>query len=147
MILDVLPNGHFKVDEIVKLLEKHTAKKPVVDLDFLVDNMPLMNEARNYTVKIVQKDENGEWYSPAHVVAVIQNTRDLEVLKDAIRKTNKRIHGTTPEPEKKVRAITTAVDDLDGERAVNRRNTKSRAAYGKKMASGRLTVEKSEDVA
>lgn len=147
MILDKLPANHFKVTEICELLKKHTAKEPIVDLEFLANNLAYMQQARNYTIKLVQKDAEGNWYSPNHVVAVVETPLDLEMLKDAIRKTYKRIKNTVPEPEKKVKAITTAVDDLAGSTETARINTKSKAKYGSKMKGGELTVEKVEDVA
>lgn len=147
MILDKLPANHFKTTQIVKLLEKHTATEPVVDLEFLANNLDCMQVARNYTIKLVQKNAKGEWYSPNHVVAVVETPLDLELLKDAIRKAYKRVKNKIPEPEKQVHAITTAVDDLAGSTERARVNTKSKAKYGKKMESGELTVEKVEDAA
>lgn len=139
MILDKLPNGHFKVDEIVNMLKKHTAKKPIVDLQFLVDNIKYMNSARNYTIKIVKQEKDGSITPLNHVVAVIENARDLEVLKDEIKKTYKRITKKEAEPEKKVVAITTQVDDLAGSSPTARINKNSKAVYGAKMESGKGT--------
>lgn len=139
MILDKLPNGHYKVDEIVNMLKKHTAKNPVLDLQFLVDNIPYMNSARNYTVKIVKKEKDGTIKPLNHVVAVVETPRDLEVFKDEIKKAYKRITKKEVSPEKKVVAITTQIDDLKGSTPTARVNQNSDAAYGKRMESGRGT--------
>ncbi len=147
MIIDKLPASHYTVDEVVKMLEKHTKANPVVDLDFLVNNLDVMNTARNFTIKLVQKDGNGKLYSPYHIVAVVQNNRDFEVLKDAIKKAKKRVDHVDVKPEEKVNKITTQVDDLAGSTPTARINTKSKAKYGSKMKGGELTVEKAEDVA
>lgn len=143
MILDKLPNNHFKVEEIVKVLKKHAAKNPVVDLQFLMDNLQFMDTARNYTIKLVKKDEKtGEAKSLGHVVVVVEKPLDLEVLKDEIKKTYKRVTGQFVEPEKKVVAKTTQVDDLDGGNSDIRVNKKSKAAYGKKIETGDVVVDK-----
>lgn len=143
MILDKLPNNHFKVEEIVKVLKKHTAKNPVVDLQFLMDNLQFMDTARNYTIKLVKKDaKTGEVKSFGHVVVVVEKNLDLELLKDEIKKTYKRVTGQFVEPEKKVVAKTTQVDDLNGSNSDIRINKKSKAAYGKKIESGDMVVDK-----
>lgn len=143
MILDKLPNNHFKVEEIVKVLRKHTAKKPTVDLPFLMNNLKYMDTARNYTIKLAQKDAtSGEYTYPLHVVAVVETNLDLEVLKDEIKKANLRVTGEFVEPEKKVRAVTTQVDDLDGATEGIRANKKSKATYGQKIESGDKVVDK-----
>lgn len=147
MILDKLPNGFFKVDEIVNVLKKHTAKKPIFDLEQIVNDMDYMQTARNFRLGTVkQNQKTGEWYSDTSVYAVIENNRDLEVLKDEIRKTYKRVKGETPEPEKKVRKVSTQIDDLDSLDPQPRVNTKSKSKYGEKMKSGKLTNQDAGDM-
>lgn len=142
MILDKLPNNHFKVEEIVKVLKKHTAKNPVVDLPFLMDNIQFMDTARNYTIKLVKKEKSGEVSSLGHVVAVVEDNLGLEILKKEIKDTYKRVTGKYVEPEKKVVAKTTQVDDLNGATSDIRINKDSDAVYGKKIKSGIVTVDK-----
>lgn len=142
MILDKLPNGHWSVDDIIKVLKKHTAKNPVVDLQFLKDNLGFMDTARNYTIKLVKKNDDGEIESIGHVVAVVATNLELELLKDEIKKTYKRVTGKLEEPEKKVVAKTTTIDDLEGGTSDVRINKKSNASYGQKMESGVIDVSK-----
>lgn len=141
MILDKLPNNHFKVEEIIKVLKKHTAKKPTVDLQDLMNNLKYMDTARNYSIGLM-KEKDGKFERFGHVVAVIETDLDLQLLKNEIKQTYKRITGKLIEPEKKVVAKTTAVNDLEGETEALRVNKKSKAAYGKKIESGDVVVDK-----
>lgn len=141
MILDKLPQNHFKVEEIVKVLKKHTAKKPTIDLQFMMDHLKYTDTARNFTVPVMTQGKDGKWESKGHVVAVIENAHDLEVLRWEVKETYKRITGEFVEPEKKVEAVTTSVDDLAGGTPEARPNKKSKAKYGKKIESGSLTVD------
>lgn len=136
-----LPAGHISTETAIKLIEKHTTKKPLVDLPFLVSNIPYMNSGHNYTIKLMQKNDDGEYYSATHVVAVVRTDRDLENLKYAIKEAVKRTTGCIVEPEKKVRTITTQVDDKQGSTEKARVNKKSKIKYGSKMESGSATVE------
>lgn len=142
MILDKLPNGHWSVEKIINVLKKHTAKKPVVDLQDLMYNLQFMDTARNYTIGLMKETEDGKFERFGHVVAVVETNLDLEMLKDEIKKTYKRVSGKFVEPEKKVVAKTTAVDDLEGSSEKLRINNKSKAAYGKKIESGDVVVDK-----
>lgn len=142
MILDKLPNNHFKVKEIIKVLKKHTAKDPVVDLQDLMDNLKYMDTARNYSIGLMKKKEDGTFERFGHVNAVVETNLDLEMLKDEIKKTYQRVMGKFVEPEKKIVAKTTAVDDLEGSTETPRINKKSKATYGKKIENGEITVDK-----
>ena len=42
MILDKLPTGFFSAEEIIKLLKKHTAKNPIVDIEQMVNDIDFM---------------------------------------------------------------------------------------------------------
>lgn len=136
MILDKLPNGFFSVDDLVKVLHKHTAKKPIFDLKQAVKDLDYMQVARNFRLGVWKKNEEGKWYSDSSVYAVIPNNRDLEVLKDEIKKAYKRVTGETVEPEKKVTKVSTQVDDLTTLSEQPRVNTKSKSKYGDKIVSG-----------
>lgn len=136
-----LPAGHISTEDAIKLISKHTAKNQIIDLQFLVDNIPFMNSGHNYTIKLLQKDNNGKLYSGSHVVAVVATDRDLENLKYAIKEAAKRVTGVMPEPEKKVRKITTQVDDKAGTTPKARENKKSKTHYGSKIETGYATVE------
>lgn len=146
MILDKLPNGFFKVDEVVNVLRKHTAKKPIFDLEQIANDLDYMQTARNFRLGVVKQKKTGEWYSDSSIYAVVETNRDLEVLKDEIRKTYRRVKGETPEPEKKVRKVTTQIDDLDSLDPQPRANTKSKAKYGESMKSGKLTNQTAKDI-
>lgn len=135
-----LPDGHIDVDTALKVLEKHTATKPVVDLDFMVDNIRYMNSAHNYTMKLMKKNKDGKYYSDMHVAVVVRTDRDLENLKYAIKETAKRVGYADVEPEKKVRTITTQVDDKAGSTSTARINKESKTSYGSKMEKGFKTV-------
>lgn len=136
MILDKFPNGFFSVDDLVKVLHKHTAKNPIFDLKQAVKDVDYMQVARNFRLGVVKQNKEGEWYSDSSVYAVIPNSRDLEVLKDEIKKAYKRITGETVEPEKKVTKVSTQVDDLTTFSEQPRTNTKSKSKYGDKIVSG-----------
>lgn len=136
-----LPDGHISTDDAIKLIEKHSAKKPLVDLEFLMNNIPYMNSAHNYTIKLMQKDSKGNYYSGTHVAAVVRTDRELENLKYAIKEAHKKTTGRVVDPEKKVQAITTQIDDKNGTTEKARANTKSKAVYGAKIESGSATVE------
>lgn len=136
-----LPAGHITTEQAIKLIEKHTAEKPLVDLGFLLNNIGYMNSAHNYTIKLMQKNKEGEYYSGLHVACVVRTDRDLENLKYAIKEAAKRITGRVIEPEKKVRAVTTQVDDKAGSNEKPRTNKKSKVKYGSKIESGSATVE------
>lgn len=136
-----LPAGHISTEKAIRLIEKHTAQKPLVDLPFLVDNIKFMNSGHNYTIKLMQKNDKGDYYSGSHVVAVVRTDRDLENLKFAIKEASKRVTGRVVEPEKEVRTITTQVDDKNGSSEKARVNKKSKTKYGSKIESGSATVE------
>lgn len=132
MIIDKLPNGHWSVKEIIKVLKKHTAKKPVVDLQDLMDNLKYMDTAHNYTIGLM-KEKDGKFERFGHVVAVVATNLELEMLKDEIKKTYKRVTGNFMEPEKKIIAKTTTVNDLEGNSENIRINKNSKVSYGKKV--------------
>lgn len=144
MIYDKFPNNHFKVEDIVKVIKKHTAEKPTVDLQFLMDNIQFMDTARNYTIptNMVLNEKTGKWESRGHVAAVVVTALDLELLKDSIKKAYARVTGDFIEPEKKVVAKTTQVDDLNGSTSDIRINKNSKAKYGKKIESGNKVVDR-----
>lgn len=141
-----LPAGHISVEDAIKLIEKHTTKKPLVDLEFLKNNIKFMNSAHNYTIKLMQQDVGGKYYSGMHVAAVVRTDRDLENLKFAIKEAYKKATGRLVEPEKEVRAITTQVNDKAGSSSKLRVNKDSKAAFGAKIESGNITVETADEV-
>lgn len=139
--MEKLPDSHISVDEAIKVIRKHTAKNPVIDLTFMLNNIRFMNSARNYTMKLLQKDKDGNVYSGMHVAIVVRTDRDLENLKYEIKEAYKRLTGKFVEPEKIVRKVTSQVDDKAGETSKLRVNTKSKAAFGDKIEKGDKTVE------
>lgn len=139
MILDKLPNGHWSVKEIIKALKKHTAENPVVDLQDLMDNLKYMDTAHNYTIGLM-REKDGKFERFGHVVAVVETNLDLEILKDEIKKAYKRVNGRFVEPEKKVVAKTTTVDDLEGSSESIRINKKSDVSYGKKVKTDSVVI-------
>lgn len=143
--MENLPDGHINVETAIQVLKKHTAAKPVVDLEFMLNNIKYMNSAHNYTMKLMQRDSKGNYYSARHVAIVVETDRDLQNLKFEIKETYKRITGKMVEPEKTVRKVTTQIDDKAGETSKARVNTKSKAKYGSKIESGTANVEKAED--
>lgn len=146
MILDKFPNGFFHVDELVTVLNKHTAKEPIFDLEQAVNDVDYMQTARNFRLGVLTKNAKGEYECNTSVYAVIATPRDLEVLKDEIKKAYKRTTGKTAEPEKKVRKVTTQVDDLDSLSSQPRANTKSSSKYGEKMKSGKFSNQDAKDI-
>lgn len=144
--MDNLPQGHITTDKAVELINKHTKANPLVDIEFLNENIRYMNSARNYTIKLLQKNDKGQYYSGMHVVAVVETDRDLENLKYAIKEAYKRVTGRVVESEKRVRAVTTQVDDKAGSASNPRVNKKSKVKYGSKMESGSATVESVEAI-
>ena len=139
--MENLPAGHITVDEAIEVIKKHSASNPVIDLPFMLNNIRFMNSARNYTMKLLQKDDQGNYYSAMHVAIVVRTDRDLENLKYEIKEAYKRLTGKFVEPEKQVRAVTSQVDDKAGETSKVRVNAKSKAAYGDKIEVGSKVVE------
>lgn len=142
MILDKLPDNYYTADEVIARLKKHTAKNPIFDLQQIVDDLDYWQVARNPRLGVMAKNDKGEYYRIGSIYAVIPNQRDLEVLKWEVKETYKRVSGKTVNPEKKVRNISTTVDDLDGTNPQPRVNKKSETTkYGEKMKSGKLVNE------
>lgn len=139
-----LPDGHVSVQEAIDALEKHTAKKPIVDLEFMHNNIPYMNAAKNFTMPLMQKGDNGRYYSAMHVAVVVKTARDLENLKYAIKEAHKRVTGKVADPEKKIKKFTSQVKGDEDNTSNLRVNTESDAKYGDKMKSGHATVGKKE---
>lgn len=144
MILDVLPNNFYKVDEIVARLKEHTAEKPIFDLQQVIDDLDYWQVAKNARLGVMVKKGEGEYYRVGSIYAVIPTARDLEVLKYEVKQTYKRVSGQLVEPEKKVKTVTTTVDDLDGTNPQPRRQKKNTTKYGEQMKSGKLTNQQLE---
>lgn len=142
MILDKLPNSFYKVEDVVKLLKKHSKKNPVFDLQVLETNLKYMQTARNFTMPVVTKDANGKIYSPGSIYAVVADNRDYEVLRWEIMKTIERVEKKIVNPDKEVKKVTTQVDDLNGSTSRVRVNKESKTKYGDKMVSMESTNEK-----
>lgn len=144
MILDELPNNFYKVDDIIPRLKKHTAKQPIFDLQQIVDDLDYWQVAKNARLGVMAKNDKGEYYRIGSIYAVIPTARDLEVLKYEVKRVYERISGNTAEPEKKVKTVTTTVDDLDGTNPQPRRQKKNNTKYGEQMKSGKLTNQQLE---
>lgn len=140
MILDKLPNNFYSVEDITIRLQKHTAKQPIFDLQQAIDDLDYWQVARNARLGVMAKNkETGEYYRIGSIYAVIPGTRDLENLKYEVKAAYKRVSGKTVEPEKKVRTVTTKVDDLESLDPQPRAERKDKTKYGEKMKSGKLT--------
>lgn len=146
MIIDKVPVelGFHKVDDVVAMLKKHTAQKPIFDLQQVVDDLDLWQVAKNARLGVVVKNDKGEYYKIGSIYAVLPTPRDLEVLKYEVKQTYKRVSGQSVEPEKKVKTVTTTVDDLDGTNPQPRRQKKNTTKYGEQMKSGKLTNQQLE---
>ena len=88
----------------------------------------------------MKKDDKGNYYSNSSVYAVVADARDYEILKWEIKETYKRVTGKVAETDKKVKTVSTDVDDLNGNTPQPRvKKDKSNSKYGEMMKSGKLT--------
>lgn len=103
--------GFVTVDKAIELVKADTRDRAVVDLQFLVNNIPYMKVGRNYNIRLL-KTVDGKVVRDGTVYVQIANDYDKQILLRAITDAyNERTGILVSEKSAGVNRITTMVDE------------------------------------
>lgn len=88
--MENVPKGFISFDDAIKLIRKHTAKKPVVDLVFLASNRDYIEHGHNFTIHLVGLDENKKIVDRGTTWVTVRDDRDKFNLRGEIKEAVKR---------------------------------------------------------
>lgn len=136
-----LAPGFVTVERAIELIKADTRDKAVVDLQFLVNNIPYMKVGRTYNIRLL-KTENGKVLRDGTVYVQIANDYDKAVLLRAITDAyNQRTGILVSEKTAGVNRITTVVDEeAQQTTGAPRENTNSDMKAGDAIISNPDTI-------
>lgn len=138
---NTLPNGFVSVEEAIKLINSDTRKNAVVDVKFLVKNLPWLAKGKNYTIKL-QRHENGRVVNNGLVTVFVKTDYEASILHHAITEHYKELSGREIDVDKmSIKHITTAVDDEKNPTGRPMRNRNATTKVGDSIESGERIVE------
>lgn len=76
--------GFITVERAIELIKEDTRENAVVDLQFLVNNIPYMKVKQNYNIRLLKTTADGKVVRNGTVYVTIMNDYDKQVLLRAI---------------------------------------------------------------
>lgn len=131
-----LPRGFITIQQAIALIESDTRKDPVVDTQFLLNNIPYLKLGQNYNIKLLTRDDNGNIVENGNKYVQILSERDLVNLREAISDHYKNVTGRVVDSNSiGLRRMTTVSDDEKNPTARNMVNEESKIKYGDELSS------------
>lgn len=128
------------VEKAIKLISKHTKEEPTVDFRFLADNVGRIRTARNFTIRLVDKGEDGKVHRIGSVWVGITNDYEKENLRHAIVKKYTELTGRDMEIAAiGLKSISSVSDRKSGVRP--HQEQKLRTQLGETLRSGNHDVK------
>lgn len=136
-----LAPGFVTVEKAIELINSDTRKDPVVDVDFLLDNLPNMRTDLNYNIKLLKRDKDGKIVDNGCVFVTITTDWEKAQLEHAIVNHHKEATGKEIDPKSiGIRYLTTENDDSITGAAKIRVNEKPMTKVGDKLGGGSKDV-------
>lgn len=137
-----LPPGFVTVERAIELIESDTRKDPVVDTEFLLNNLPYLRADFNYNIKLLKRDDSGKIVDNGNVFVAIETDWDKAKLEHAITEHYKQMSGKDIDAKNiGIRYITTENDDSLDNAAKIRVNDKPMTKVGDKLGGGTKEVQ------
>lgn len=139
---ETLAPGFITVAEALDLINSFTREKPTVDINFLLDNMELIQEKHNLTIRMPRKQivdsmGNRKWTSDPSVHITIRTLLEQEQVRDAVKKKYQEMTGKTLNVEELgLRRVTTVMDDQKNKDSRPMVNEESEIKLGDTINSG-----------
>lgn len=131
-----LPRGFITIEEAIRLIESDTRKDPVVDTQFLLNNIPYLKLGQNYNIKLLTRADDGKIVENGNKYVQIITERDLVNLREAIGDHYKAVTGRLVDTNAiGLRRMTAVSDDEKNPMARNIVNTESKIKYGDELST------------
>lgn len=138
-----LSPGFISVEEAVKLIASDTRSNPVVDVNFMLNNIPFLRVNGNFNIKLLRRNEKGAVVENGSKFVQIANEWELAQLKHAIVEKKKELTGKDIDPETiGVRAMTTAIDEETNPQGRLSVNDKPMTKFGDPTTTGERNITK-----
>lgn len=135
-----LPHGFISVEEAVKLIESDTRKEPVVDVLFMVNNLPYLRVNGNFNIKLLTR-KDGKIVDNGSKFVQIENDFQRVTLEHALTEHYKQATGKEIDPEQiGLSSVTSAYDDNGGSTVRPRLNDKPMTKFGDPTIGGNQDV-------
>lgn len=129
--------GFITVERAIELIKEDSRDKAVVDLQFLVNNIPYMKVKQNYNIRLLKTDDKGKVVRNGTVYVTILNEYDKQILLRAITDAYNERTGIMVNPATYgLNRVTTTVDQEAGHTtAIPRPNNESTVKPGEQIQS------------
>lgn len=136
-----LPHGFVSVEEAIKLIESDTRKEPVVDVLFMVNNLPYLRVNGNFNIKLLTK-KDGKIVDNGSRFVQIESDFQRITLEHALTEHYKQATGKEIDPGQiGLSSITAAYDDNGGSTVQPRLNDKPMTKFGDPTIGGTQDVK------
>ena len=135
-----LPPGFLSVEEAIKLIESDTRKEPVVDVLFMVNNLPYLRVNGNFNIKLLTKKDGKIVDNGSRFVQIESDFQRIS-LEHALTEHYKQATGKEIDPEQiGLSSVTAAYDDNGGSTVRPRLNDKPMTKFGDPTIGGNQDV-------
>lgn len=107
--------GFVPVQRAIELIQEDTREKAVVDLQFLVNNIPYMKVRQNFNIRLLKTTPEGKVVRNGSVNVTLMSEFDRQILLKAIQEAYSQRTGILVNPETYgLNRVTTTIDQEKG---------------------------------
>lgn len=140
-----LPADFVTMEDAIKIIESDTRSNPVVDVAFLINNIPYMRVNGNYNIKLLTRNADGKIVENGSRYVRINSEWEKANLEHAILehyKQNSRDHKEIDPNQIGLRSLSTTKDEDNNPQGKIIKNPTPMIKYGDSTQGGERTLNK-----